>query len=76
MEMLQTKLIFQYNHQWVQCICDIFPADVNSTRIEIFCVSLQQLFDSFLERLIVRTANNTKVRLQIAEQNKIYVNSL
>ena len=51
--------IFQYNHHWVQCICDIFLADVNSTKIEFFCLSsLQPLLDSLLERFIVRIADN------------------
>jgi len=41
---------------------------VNSTEIEIFCLFLQPLLDSFLERFIVRIADTTKVRFQIAEQ--------
>ena len=45
-----------------------FWQTVNSTKIEIFCLSLQSLLDSFLERFIVRIADTTKVRLQIAEQ--------
>jgi len=35
---------------------------------EIFCLSLQPLPDSFLEHFIVRIVDNTKVKLQIAEQ--------
>ena len=49
-----------------------FWQTVNSTKIEFFCVplqvSLQPLLDSVLERFIVRIADTTKVRLQIAEQ--------
>ena len=67
--MLQTTLFFQYNNHRVQCICDIFLwQTVSSTKIEIFCLSLQPLLDSFLARFIVRIADTTKVRLQIAEQ--------
>jgi len=40
----------------------------NSTKIEFFCMFLQLLLDSLLERFIVRIADTTKVRLQIAEQ--------
>jgi len=43
-----------------------FRLTVNSTKTEIFCLSLQPLVDSFLERFIVRIADTTKVRLQIA----------
>jgi len=45
-----------------------FWQTVNSTKIEFFCLSLQPLLDSFLERFIVRIADTTKVRLQNAEQ--------
>jgi len=45
-----------------------FWQTINSTKIKIFCLSLQPLLDSFLERFIARTADTTKVRLQIAEQ--------
>ena len=48
-----------------------FWQTVNSTKIEIFCRSLQPLFDSFLqflERFVVRIADATKVRLHIAKQ--------
>jgi len=34
-----------------------FWQTVNSTKIEIFCLSLQPLLDSFLERFIVRIAD-------------------
>jgi len=60
--------IFQCNHRRVQCIWDIFWQTVNSTKIEFFCLSLQPLLESLLERFIVRIADTTKVRLQIAEQ--------
>jgi len=46
----------------------VFWQTVNSTKIEIFCLSLQPLPDSLLERFIVRIADTTKVRLQIAKQ--------
>ena len=38
----KVNFIFQYNFYWVQRICDIFFwQTVNSTKIEIFCLSLQ-----------------------------------
>ena len=45
-----------------------FWQTVNSTKIEFLCLSLQPLLYSLLERFIVRIADTTKVRLQIAEQ--------
>ena len=45
-----------------------FWQTVNSTKIEIFRLSLQPLLDSLLEHFIIRVADTTKVRLQIAEQ--------
>ena len=43
-----------------------FWQTVNSTKIKFFCLSLQRLLYSLLERFIVRIADTTKVRLQIA----------
>ena len=45
-----------------------FWQTVNSTKIEIFCLPLQPLLDSLLERFIVRIVDTTKARLQIAKQ--------
>ena len=44
-----------------------FWQTVNSTKL-FFCLSLQPLLYSLLERFIVRIVDTTKVRLQIAEQ--------
>jgi len=38
-------------------IATFFWQTVNSTKIEIFCLSLQPLLDSFLEHFIVRIAD-------------------
>jgi len=64
MEMLQTTLYFTLYTLFFNIIPTEFNAcatffwqTVNSTKIEIFCMSLQLLLDSFLERFIVRIAD-------------------
>ena len=48
--------IFQYNPEF-NAFATFFWQTVNSTKIEIFCLSLQPLLGSFLERFIVRIAD-------------------
>jgi len=58
MEMLQTKLyFFNIISTEFNAFVTFFWQTVNSSKTEIFCLSLQPLLDSFLERFIVRIAD-------------------
>ena len=57
-------LFFNIINTEFNAFATFFWQTVNSAKIEFFCLSLQPL----LERFIVRIADTTKVRLQIAEQ--------
>jgi len=57
MEMLQTALYFSIIPTEFNAFATFFWQTVNSTKIEIFCLSLQPLLDSFLEHFISRIAD-------------------
>jgi len=66
--LINNTLFFNIITTELNAFATFFWQTINSTTIEIFCLSLQPLLDSFLECFIVRIADTTKVRLQIAEQ--------
>ena len=49
--------IFQYIPTEFNAFATFFWQTVNSTKIEIYCLSLQPLIDSFIERFIVMRAD-------------------